>query len=55
MMPGRRLGEIVRLVLVKLSDDGLVFSGANIGFLKTANAFFTKYVLEIVRFVKFSS
>jgi hexokinase len=47
MLSGMYLGELVRLVLVKLATDGLIFNGKVSEQLKTPQQFFTKYVSEI--------
>lgn len=48
-MSGMYLGELVRLVLVKLTENGLIFGGKLPGILKKKDAFYTKYVSEIER------
>lgn len=47
MLSGMYLGELVRLVLVKLAINGLLFGGKLSTELKTPNQFFTKFVSEI--------
>lgn len=42
------LGEIVRRVLVKLTEDGLIFNGRICEKLETQDAFPTKYISEIL-------
>lgn len=47
MLSGMYLGELVRLVLVKLATNGLLFGGKLSTELKEPNKFFTKFVSEI--------
>ncbi|XP_055337617.1 hexokinase-2-like isoform X2 [Paramacrobiotus metropolitanus] len=47
MMSGMYLGELVRLVLVKLCENGALFGGKLPNILKKKDAFYTKYVSEI--------
>lgn len=47
MISGMYLGEIVRLVLVKLVQQGLVFNGLASEELLTRNAFDTSFVSQI--------
>lgn len=47
MLSGMYLGELVRLVLVKLATDGLIFNGKVSKQLNTSQQFFTKFVSEI--------
>ncbi|KAH0946799.1 hypothetical protein HN011_002734 [Eciton burchellii] len=47
MLSGMYMGELSRLVLEKLIDNGLLFSGKSPGDLKKRGKFFTKYVSEI--------
>lgn len=47
MISGMYMGELVRLVLEKLTNAGLLFDGKCSGDLKKRGQFFTKYVSEI--------
>jgi len=47
MISGMYMGELVRLVLVKLVNDGLLFGGRGSDDLFTRGNFYTKYVSEI--------
>uniref|UniRef100_A0A8C4F3P3 Phosphotransferase n=1 Tax=Dicentrarchus labrax TaxID=13489 RepID=A0A8C4F3P3_DICLA len=47
MISGMYLGEIVRLVLVKLTEDKLLFKGQSSEALKTPGRFETKFISEI--------
>ncbi|XP_078481238.1 hexokinase-2-like isoform X2 [Ciona intestinalis] len=47
MISGMYMGEIVRLVLVKLTEDGLLFGGETSEALKTPGTFQTSYVSQI--------
>lgn len=47
MISGMYMGEIVRLVLVKLCKHGLLFGGRGSEDLNTMGRFYTKYVSEI--------
>lgn len=47
MISGMYMGEIVRLVLVKFTKCGLLFSGQGSELLFKRGQFFTKYVSEI--------
>lgn len=47
MLSGMYLGELVRLVLVKLATSGLLFKGKVSKQLNTPHQFFTKFVSEI--------
>lgn len=47
MLSGMYLGELVRLVLVKMTVNGLLFSGQVPELLKSPHQFFTKFVSEI--------
>lgn len=47
MISGMYMGELVRLVIVKLVTLGLVFNGKGSAKLMERNQFFTKYVSEI--------
>lgn len=47
MISGMYMGEIVRLVLVKLCKHGLLFGGRGSEELQTMGRFYTKYVSEI--------
>lgn len=47
MISGMYMGEIVRVVLVRLAKDGLLFDGQVSDELLTPHAFPTKYVSEI--------
>lgn len=47
MISGMYMGELTRLVLEKLVDNGLLFGGKCPVDLKTRGKFFTKYVSEI--------
>lgn len=49
MISGMYLGELVRLVLVKLAEERLVLDGKLSERLKTKDAFYTKYLSEIER------
>jgi hexokinase len=49
MISGMYMGEIVRLVLVKLAQDGHIFDGEVTEDLDTRERFYTKYVSEIER------
>lgn len=44
------MGEIVRLVLLKLVDENLLFNGAASEKLKTRGAFETRFVSQIERY-----
>ena len=50
MISGMYMGEIVRLVLLKLKKYGLVFGGRGSKDLETMGRFYTKYVSEIERY-----
>lgn len=47
MMSGLYLGELVRLVLVKLTEAGALFGGKMPPIIAKKDAFYTKYVSEI--------
>lgn len=47
MVSGMYLGELVRLVLVRLTKDGIIFNGKLSQELNTRNLFLTKYVSKI--------
>jgi hexokinase len=47
MISGMYMGELVRLVLVKLTQDGLLFDGQGSDKLFQKGNFFTKYISEI--------
>lgn len=47
MLSGMYLGELVRLVLVKLATSGLIFNGKVSDLLNTRYQFLTKFVSEI--------
>lgn len=47
MISGMYMGEITRLVLEKLVNEGLIFGGKCSSDLKKRGKFFTKYVSEI--------
>ena len=47
MISGMYLGEIVRLVLVKMTEDKLLFQGQPPEALLTPNKFKTKFISEI--------
>lgn len=47
MISGMYLGEIVRLLLVRLTEDGLLFGGRTSKALLTPEAFETKFISEI--------
>lgn len=47
MISGMYLGEIVRLLLVKLTEDKLLFKGQSSDLLKTPGTFETRYISEI--------
>lgn len=47
MISGMYMGELVRLVLVKLAEKGLLFKGFLSSKLKSRYQFYTKYVSEI--------
>lgn len=49
MISGMYMGELARLVLEKLVNDGLLFGGKFPSNLKKRGKFFTKYVSEIER------
>ena len=49
MISGMYMGEIVRLVLVKLCKHGLIFGGRGSEELKSRGRFYTKYVSEVER------
>ena len=49
MISGMYMGEIVRLVLLKLKKHGLLFGGRGSEELETMGRFYTKYVSEIER------
>ena len=51
MISGMYMGEIVRLVLVKLCKHGLLFGGRGSEELQTMGRFYTKYVSEIERYI----
>ena len=50
MISGMYMGEIVRLVLLKLKKHGLLFGGKGSEDLETMGRFYTKYVSEIERY-----
>ena len=47
MISGMYMGEIVRLILVKCNEEGLLFNGQRSDDLYTRQRFYTKYVSEI--------
>lgn len=47
MISGMYIGELVRLLLVKFTQDGLLFGGKGTDMLYKRGNFFTKYVSEI--------
>ncbi|XP_068155244.1 hexokinase type 2 [Drosophila tropicalis] len=47
MISGMYMGELVRLVLVKMTKAGILFNGQDSEVLNTRGLFFTKYVSEI--------
>ncbi len=47
MISGMYLGELVRLVLVSLTKDGVLFDGEASEELLTPGRFLTKYISEI--------
>lgn len=47
MISGMYMGELVRLVLIKLTDDKVIFNGVCSDVLRQRGQFFTKYVSEI--------
>lgn len=47
MISGMYMGELVRLVIVKMVKAGVLFRGQNSNVLMTRGLFFTKYVSEI--------
>lgn len=47
MISGMYMGELVRLVIVKFTNAGLLFNGQGSDILYTRGQFFTKYVSEI--------
>ncbi|EDW29882.1 GL15877 [Drosophila persimilis] len=47
MISGMYMGELVRLVLVKMTHAGILFKGQDSEVLNTRGLFFTKYVSEI--------
>lgn len=47
MISGMYLGEIVRLLLVKLTEDKLLFNGQTSKALRTPGKFQTKFISEI--------
>lgn len=47
MISGMYLGEIVRLLLVKLTEDKLLFKGQTSEALLTPGKFETKFISEI--------
>ncbi|XP_017012946.2 hexokinase type 2 [Drosophila takahashii] len=47
MISGMYMGELVRLVLVKMTQAGILFNGQDSEVLNTRGLFFTKYVSEI--------
>ncbi|EDV35203.1 uncharacterized protein Dana_GF22320 [Drosophila ananassae] len=47
MISGMYMGELVRLVLVKMTHAGILFNGQDSEVLNTRGLFFTKYVSEI--------
>ncbi|XP_033834126.1 hexokinase-2-like [Periophthalmus magnuspinnatus] len=47
MISGMYLGEIVRLLLVKMTEDKILFSGKVSEKLRTSGAFLTKFISEI--------
>jgi len=49
MISGMYMGELVRLVLVKLTQEGLLFNGKCSDMLLEKGSFYTKYVSEIER------
>ncbi|KAK7925014.1 hypothetical protein WMY93_007324 [Mugilogobius chulae] len=50
MISGMYLGEIVRLLLVRMTEDKLLFNGKTSERLKTKDAFQTKFISEIEAF-----
>jgi len=49
MVSGMYMGELVRLVLIKLTNDGQLFIGQDTDNLFKQGNFFTKYISEIER------
>lgn len=52
MISGMYMGELTRLVLEKLINDGLLFGGKSAPDLMKRGKFFTKYVSEIEKYVQ---
>ena len=49
MISGMYLGELVRLCMVKLVDEKLLFQGVDVPMLRKQNAVLTKYMTECER------
>lgn len=49
MISGMYMGELVRLALVRFTNDNLLFGGKGSDLLYKRGNFFTKYVSEIER------
>ena len=50
MISGMYLGEIVRLVCLKMATKGLLFDGVVSSKLKEREAFLTKHVSDVERY-----
>ena len=51
MISGMYMGEIVRLVLCKLANQGVLFKGRGYDTIKERGSFDTSYVSQIERYV----
>lgn len=51
MISGMYLGEIVRLICVKMVSEGLLFGGIATDKLKEKEAFLTKHVSDVERYI----
>lgn len=54
MISGMYLGEIVRLICVKMVSEGLLFGGIATDKLKEKEAFLTKHVSDVERYMCYS-
>ena len=50
MISGMYMGEIVRLILVDMTNEGLLFGGVGSEILSEKGSFYTKFVSEIERY-----
>ncbi len=50
LIGGKYVGELVRLVLLKLVNENLLFNGEASDLLKTRGAFETRFVSQIERY-----